>query len=331
MLEDLASKEPPHVLVLDWHMPDMSGIEVCGFVRQTRDMAQLPILILTATRSSESLLDALAAGANDFVTKPFSEAELNARVAALVSTASLNARLVEAERRLRVEAEFRERFMGMLAHDLRQPLNAILMANQALSRLEVSADKRQDFLELQLRAAGRMQRMIGELLDFTRNRPETGLPIQRQVTDFEQIVRASLEEIRHGNLEHALELTVEGSCRGEWDPDRLAQVCGNLFGNAIEHAPRGSTVDIRLIAQPEEVELRVTNGGAEIPESVRVTLFQAYRRGLGVKRSKGGVGLGLHIVQQIVLAHGGTVSVESDGGTTEFVVRLPRQTPLPSV
>jgi signal transduction histidine kinase len=323
MLEDLARKTPPQVLVLDWYMPALSGIEICEFVRKTRDVAQLPILILTATQSSESLLEAMAAGANDFVRKPFSEAELKARVETLARTASLHARLVEAERRLRVEAEFRERFMGMLAHDLRQPLNAITMACHSLSN-QVTAAASAGVLALQLRAAGRMQRMIAELLDFTRSRPEHGMPIQRQPVDLEQIVRSSLDEIRLVNAETVLELSVEGSCRGSWDPDRLAQICSNLFGNAIEHAPRGSPVQVTLVARDSAVELAVRNSGS-IPEEVLATLFQPYRQRRRAQRPGGGVGLGLHIVEQIVRAHGGTVAVSRESSTTRFLVTLPRE------
>src|SRR6187402_1720790 len=100
MLETLALGEAPQLLVLDWHMPDMSGVDVCRFVRQSLDAAQLPILILTATGTNESLLEGLAAGANDFVRKPFLSSELNARVAALVRSAALHTKLRVTEQQL---------------------------------------------------------------------------------------------------------------------------------------------------------------------------------------------------------------------------------------
>src|SRR5688572_30110876 len=164
MLEALSQERAPQLLILDWHMPEVSGVEVCEFIREKWDIAQLPILILTAASSTDTLLQALAAGANDFVRKPFAEAEMTARVSALVNLASLHARLVETERLLRLEAEFRERFMGMLAHDLRQPLSAIQMASEALSRTGGLPDPGTAFVALQLRAGARMQRMISELL-----------------------------------------------------------------------------------------------------------------------------------------------------------------------
>lgn len=324
MLEDLAQAAPPDVLVLDWHMPDLSGVEVCHFVRRTRNLAELPILILTAAGSTDSLLEALAAGANDFVRKPFFESELNARVATLARMAGLHSRLSEVEGRLRVEAEFRERFMGMLAHDLRQPLNAISMAAQAA--LVAPVEKSQGLLGMQKRAIDRMGRMIAELLDFTRVRPESGMPIHREFTDFCEIVQISAEEIRLANPNHEVNVVVRGTCTGYWDADRLAQVCSNLIGNAIEHSGPETPVSVELSADPERITLSVSNAGPIIPKDILATLFQPFRRGRSQRRAKDGLGLGLHIVDQIVRAHVGSIHVVSDATGTHFVVSLPRST-----
>ena len=319
MLEQLAGGEELDVLVLDWHMPDMSGAEVCRFVRTQLDSARLPILVLTAT-SSEGVLEALEAGANDFVGKSFSNEELNARVATLAQTKHLYGKLVAVEGRLRVEAEFRERFIGMLAHDLRQPLSAIFMSSQLQQRAGGKAAK---FAEMQLRAARRMKRMIGELLDFTRNRPETGIPIQRKSVDFSELARTSVDEIGLAHPDVSVNLSIEGSCVGNWDADRLAQVCSNLIGNAIEHSPPNTPVTVALRGSSDAVALRVTNIGPPIPDSVRSTLFEPFRRG-SARQSTGGVGLGLHIVSQIVSAHDGTVDVESSELGTHFTVNVPK-------
>src|SRR6185437_4047197 len=122
MLEAL-SGGAPDLIVLDWHMPNLSGTELCRFIREAHDPGTLPILILTVT-SGDNLPDAFAAGANDFVRKPFARMELVARAQGLVRNKQIHVRLAAVERRLRVEGEFRERFIAMLAHDLRQPLNA---------------------------------------------------------------------------------------------------------------------------------------------------------------------------------------------------------------
>ncbi len=322
MLEALALDEPPTLLVLDWHMPDMSGADVCRFVRSSFDSAQLPILILTATQTDDSVLEALEAGANDFVRKPFLPSELNARTAALVRASTLHSKLRAAERQLRIEVDFRERFMGMLAHDLRQPLNAISMANTALAANLANTPLART-THLQKRAAERMQRMIADLLDFTRIRPETGMPIQRTPMDLATAVQESLAEARAAHVERAFELDQIGACGGHWDPERLAQVCSNLLSNAIEHGEASTPILVQLDGSgAHSVKLTVSNRATPIPPEVLSQLFLPFRRARN--NARGGVGLGLYIVQQIVSAHGGSIEARSDDGTTHFVVSLPR-------
>lgn len=322
MLEALSLRPLPQALVVDWHMPDMSGADVCRFVRETLNAAQLPILILTAARSNESLVEGLAAGANDFVRKPFLPSELNARVAALVRSAGLHSQLLAAERQLRVEADFRERFMGMLAHDLRQPLNAIFMANSSLtSKLGPASDGKS--LEIQKRAAARMRGMIAELLDFTRIRPETGMPIQRAATDLASTARGIVEEMQAAHHDRQFDFLASGDCSGSWDPDRLAQVCSNLLGNSIEHGEARAAITIGVDGSDDGfVELSVSNVGKAIAPEILEQLFLPFRRAHDKRR--GGVGLGLYIVEQIVAAHGGTIAAQSDDTITRFIVRLPR-------
>ncbi len=324
MLEELACGESPDALVLDWYMPEMSGAEVCAFIRGTLNLAQLPILVLTAVGTSDDLLDALSTGANDFVKKPLSEPELVARIKGLVRMSNLHASLAEAERKLRIEAVFRERFMGMLAHDLRQPLNTVILACEMLSQLQPS-EQSAAVIGRQLRAAERMKRMVTDLLDFTRNRPESGVPLQRTWTDFADVAERSLSELRSAHPDHVLQLSVEGACTGHWDADRLAQILSNLIGNAVQHGEANTQVDVRLTGKSEAVELRVTNQGPGISEEILATLFQPFRPGRNIARSSGGLALGLYIVHQIVRAHGGTIAVESRDGATHFIAILPRE------
>jgi phosphoserine phosphatase RsbU/P len=107
LLEALASRAAPELLILDWHMPGLSGLDLCVFVRKTMDAGQLPILVLTATGPPDNLIEALEAGANDFVMKPFQEPELQARIAALLRSRELHWKLADAEQRLRVSFDCR--------------------------------------------------------------------------------------------------------------------------------------------------------------------------------------------------------------------------------
>jgi signal transduction histidine kinase len=321
----LSSSTPPDLLILDWHMPNLSGLDCCRFVRATRDAGGLPILILTAT-GADYLAEAFEAGANDFMHKPFARLELHARVGGLIRNKLIHGRLAELERLLRIEGEYRERFIGMLAHDLRQPLNTFALANNTMMQPQspsLPAGFR-SLLEMQNRATKRMNRMIAELLDFTRSRPASGMPISRELVDFSGVARDIVDEMRIGHPDRTLEFNVLGSCEGYWDRDRLAQLCSNLIGNAIEHSSNRSTpIRIDLKRHAENVELSVANAGLAIPESLLAVLFEPFRRGSKPGRSTSGVGLGLHIVNEIVRAHRGTIDVRSDDVHTVFQVTLP--------
>ncbi len=322
MLEALGGGGTPDLLIVDWHMPELSGLDICRFVRETRDAGSLPVLILTAT-GAHDLAAALAAGANDFLKKPFERIEFEARVGALVRNKQIYARLSETERRLRVEGAFRERFIGMLAHDLRQPLNTFIFANRTLEATAATSAPVASLLGMQHRAAERMTRMVADLLDFTRSRPETGMPIEREWVDFEPVARAVIEEMRVGHPTRTLRLKAEGSCEGWWDRDRLAQLCTNLIGNAIEHGTSPSSpIVVGIVRHASQVELTVSNEGTPIPANVLSVLFEPFHRGAGASPSSG-LGLGLHIVSEIARAHAGAVSVQSDASATTFRVTLP--------
>lgn len=322
-IEALGIGPGPAVMVLDWQMPDVSGLEVCRFVRGHFASAYMPVLVLTAWGSDEHLLEALGAGANDFVRKPVSDVEMRARVAGLVRMSALNGELLEARRKLLLEAEFRERFMGMLAHDLRQPLNSMSLACQTLSLAADAPGTAASALAVHTRASKRMKRMIDELLDFTRSRPDAGLPIQRQDTDLARITQTTVDELRSAWPRREIAMNIDGPCVGQWDPDRLAQVCGNLIANALEHSAPTSRVEVSIRQLPGAAKLAVTNDGDAIPDDVLPTLFEPFRRGPSVKSSSQGVGLGLYIVAQIARAHGGAIDVSSRPGHTEFSVTLP--------
>ena len=324
MLERLAAGERPDLLVLDWHMPEISGLEACRFVRGIADGAELPIIVLTATGHHDDLLIGLSAGANDFVRKPCEETELNARVAALVRTKRLHSRLVAAEASLRDEASFRERFLAILAHDLRQPLNVFALGSETLAAADTPQDVRDRVKGHFDKATGRMQRMIAELLDFSRSRPQGGgMPIAPQEVDLVAVVRDVVDEVKLAHPGRTLTVEMGESCTGNWDADRMAQLVSNLLENAVAHSKPESAVRVALASVEGRVDVTVDNHGQPIAAEVLATLFDPFRRGAPRAVRDRGLGLGLYIVDQIARAHGGAVTVRSDEALTRFKVSLP--------
>jgi len=220
-------------------------------------------------------------------------------------------------------AEERELFLHVLGHDLRSPLHGVVLHTQLLKRQEHSPAAART-LDRVLSAAERMDRLIGDMTDFTQTRLTGTLPLKREKLDLgdllEQIV---LENKTRGGRE--LRMVRVGDVAGQWDRARLVRLVVNLVNNAFAYGDPSTPVDLHVEGEDGTVVLRVHNEGPPIPAKVRAHLFEAFSRG-----AKGvGTGLGLYIVQQTAHAHGGHVDVDSAAGRgTTFCVRLPRHAKL---
>ncbi|HCF62358.1 MAG TPA: hypothetical protein DFS52_30745 [Myxococcales bacterium] len=254
---------------------------------------------------------------------PIPEAQALGRAIDQIATDWLRA-LVEREAGRQCE-QFYERLAGIVGRDLRNPLGAIaLSSNLMLQRGETLPAFALAAARRISTSADRMARMVGQLLDFTRARMAGGLPVSLRPTNLCEIARAVVDELavlRPGQLE--LSCPTVG-VRGEWDPERLFQVLSNLVSNALEHGAEGMPVELVLHNQANQALIEVKNQGPPIPADVLQRLFDPFHR-VGADHPGSGLGLGLYVVQQVLLAHGGTIEVRSTAseGTT-FRVRLPR-------
>ncbi|WP_158623676.1 sensor histidine kinase [Corallococcus llansteffanensis] len=226
----------------------------------------------------------------------------------------------------RMRAEHERHLIGIVSHDLKNPLAAILMQVQVgLVRGGGDAATR-DILERIRRTATRATGLVSDLLDFTRTRLGGGLPLATRLQDLRDVLGQVLEELRIARPDRQLRWEVEGETSLVADGERLAQLVTNLVANALQYSPRETEVRVRLEGQAEAVVLTVHNQGAPIPAEVLARLFEPFQRASAEQdRSGRNVGLGLYIVHQIARAHGGQVTVRSsqEDGTT-FAVRLPR-------
>jgi signal transduction histidine kinase len=210
----------------------------------------------------------------------------------------------------------RDLILGELAHDLRTPLHAILMGIGIVARAGPS-----DAVLSQLRSVvKRMDRMIDQLLSFSRAR-NGALQLARRPVALAALCREVIGEMALVCPRRAIWFgSASDEVRGQWDPDRLAQVVRNLLSNALTHGERDSAVLLAIRDVGDAAELSVANRGKPIPDELRAHLFEPFRRGGPGK----GAGLGLYIVDQIVHAHGGSVDLRSDA-TTIFTVTLPKK------
>ena len=220
---------------------------------------------------------------------------------------------------------YRDQFVGILAHDLRNPLSAIKMGATVLA-LTAENDPRQARVSSNiLESAGRMARMIEDVLDFTRERLGGAIPLKRERMDLEQLCREAVLEAKAAHENVILNFECTGELTGEWDRDRLAQVLSNLLGNAIRHGD-GKAASLMARGQSENVLVAVHNAGRPIPSQMIGSLFEPlFSRPTEGAYVRNSIGLGLFIARAIVTGHGGQIDVESsvESGTT-FTVRLPR-------
>lgn len=225
---------------------------------------------------------------------------------------------------------FNELFTGVLGHDLRNPLGAIVTSAQ-LALMRDDSGRLTKPLSRILQSGTRMARMIEQLLDFTRVRLGGGIPLAPGSISITPVVRQVMDELDDANPDWTLRLGQIGDPTGTWDGDRLSQVFSNLIANAVQHGIPEHGVDVHIDgAEPDFLRVRVRNMG-HIPPEMLPSLFEPLARTTDRREGSRGLGLGLHISREIVRSHGGSIAVESDParGTT-FTVSLPRDAAAPA-
>lgn len=231
-------------------------------------------------------------------------------------------------KRLQAEAKdralFAEQMVGIVSHDLRNPLSTIQMGATILSRGEVTPNQL-NVLGRVTRATERANRLIADLLDFTQARMGKGLSVTRKPVRLHRLVSDNVDELVLAFPDRQLRHVQEGEGECLADPDRLAQMIGNLVANAMAYGQADRPVTVTSRIDADSFCLSVHNFGPAISPELRPRLFLPMSRGdeAGAQRS---VGLGLYIVREIAKAHGGEMSVEStaEAGTT-FWARFPRE------
>ncbi|MFN2533383.1 MAG: sensor histidine kinase, partial [Pyrinomonadaceae bacterium] len=222
--------------------------------------------------------------------------------------------------------EARNLFLGMLGHDMRNPLNAILMTANYLSSLNAGANVSAAASRL-IRSGASMKALLDDLVDFNRTKLGLGINVVRANLDLAALFADELEQLRGANPSRQIELEVVGDTRGSWDGLRLQQLLRNLVVNAIMHGAADAPIRVVITGDAADVTIQVKNSGPAIEKEHLENLFDPLTRGRRRDNTDGagaGLGLGLYIVREIAQAHGGDVSVRSEDGETVFTVRLPR-------
>jgi len=322
----------PDLILLDLMMPEMDGLEVCRRLKSDSTTSQVPVIFLTASNEMEHLVNGFEVGAVDYVTKPFNPPELLARV-------RTHLELKHARERLREMNEEKNEFMGIAAHDLRNPLGAITgYAEILIEEMESLQPSVPEPGTRVVREAGecagriretsrRMAEMVQNLLDV--NRIERGeMQLNLAPLDLSQTVAAVLETQRPRAVAKQQTLHWQneaGAVSVLADATVLMQVIENLVSNAVKYSPAGKNIFVRLRRLQEGTLCEVQDEGPGLSAEDQKKLFGKFAR-LSSKPTGGenSTGLGLSIVKKMVEAMNGRVWCESElGRGATFIVEFP--------
>lgn len=312
--------------LLDVQMPGMDGFELAELMRGSERTRHVPLIFVTAgAREPRRVFQGYESGAVDFLFKPIDPVVLRHKATVFFDLARQRRQIARELHERSETLRFNELFVGMLAHDLRTPLGAILNSAVLIQRAAPDGPVR-DSAARMISSGRRMAHMIDDMLDLTRARLSGGIQLDRSRIDFGEVVRQAVTEQQAAMPQRRIETMLTGDLAGQWDGQRLARVAGNLIGNAVTHGEPDSPVQVALDGTAADtVELSVANAGV-IADTVKARLFDPFHGGgTPAQGRRDGLGLGLYIVDQIVRAHAGRIEVDSAAGRTVFRVHLPRQ------
>ena len=325
----------PRLVVLDIKLPDIDGLDVCTRIKGDPETHGVKVLHTSAVFvATEFKVRSLECGADGYLSHPFEQEELVATVRSLL-------RLTEAEQALRDYAEELKaanrrtnEFLAMLAHELRNPLAAIVTSLPLLERRAASDSVEKTARELIRRQTSHLRRLVDDLLDASRV-TQGKIDLHWEVVDLLELVRrvaANVQQTKMHPRKQALRVALpNGRMVVRGDPMRLEQVLTNLLDNASKYSDSGDVIDFRVSRGHApgggyEARILLSDRGIGMAPDTLPTIFDLFSQAdVPLARSRGGLGIGLTLVRTLVELHGGSVRAHSEGigKGSEFEIVLP--------
>jgi signal transduction histidine kinase len=336
-LEAALARATWDIVISDFMLPRWNGMDALRIVREANE--ELPFILVSGAVGEETAVEAIKAGASDYLLKDrltrlptavahaLEEATLRRERQqahlALAFVAIENARLY---RQAQDAIAARDEFLLIAAHELKTPLTPLsLQVHGLLRESRVAAAPSECIsrdLEATCRHVERLTRLVDQLLDVSRLGAK-GLALVREPMDLAAVVREAADAARGQALDAncPLELALPGVLPGRWDRVRIAQMLAQLLSNAFKFGA-GAPVGVTLECDDGWARLRVRDHGHGVAAADRERIFERFERAVSV-RHYGGFGLGLWVARQIAEAHGGAITLESLAEGTVFTVALP--------
>ncbi len=333
------AREVPDLVLLDVRMPGLDGFDTLERLRGLPHGPSVPVVFLTAFDDEETHRRALAAGVDDFLSKPLRPTELLIRVRSLLRLSQAMQKLhdshslVSAQRDALLHArQMRERLSAFIVHDLKIPLQNISAATEIVQRRAENEGVHRAAAMIE-RGCTDMNRMVLDLLDVAR--AEDGhLPVQKTDFDLRTLLDDVVERLRLTRGQGSAAVRFETmydleDSRIQGDPELLRRVIENLLDNALRYSPAKSSIRVSAAKRQGQVDIVVRDEGPGIPEEHRERVFDMYER-LEERRDRSGRGLGLVFCRAAVEAQGGAIWIDPpEGSGAAFHVRLGTRADLP--
>ena len=324
-----AKADPPDLILLDVHMPEMDGYEVCAELKRDHSLAAIPVIFISAYGETGDKMRAFSAGGLDYITKPFNVEEVEARVAIHLQLRRQQRELECALSKQRELEDRRDSMVHMIVHDLRAPLTAVFNYLDLVREQEagfISPESMQN-LDLAMKASRWMVQMVNVLLDASKI--ESGQMLLRITEcDVGDVVSDAIDAIRSLADERNV-LCRSTHVRAAVDRDAIARVIQNLVTNAVKLTPPGGDVHVSVQAKDEALRVEVTDHGPGIAAKHHPKIFEKFGQlDTNVRQSIPSSGLGLYFCKLAIEAHGGRIGVDSEVGQgSTFWFELPLRGP----
>jgi two-component system sensor histidine kinase/response regulator len=324
----------PHLILLDVMMPGMNGYEACRRLKADPETAGIPVVFVTALSETEDKVQAIEAGGDDFLTKPFNRPVLLARIRSLLKLKAAGDELEASYRRLRELERLKDDLVRMVVHDLKSPLAAMLGTLEMAvdGDLGPLADRQRELLDDARHRGADVLELIDNLLDVTRLE-ESAVRLELHPVSVRRLLGQVAREWTVRAQRRGATVTVDAAPEAVVDADEalLRRMLGNLVGNALRHAGRGVHVRLSAAAAEGGVELVVADDGVGIAPERQAEILERRNGDGGAPARSASPGLGLTFCKLAAEAHGGTILLQSRaGGGAAFAVRLPARAAEPA-
>ena len=323
-----AKAEHPDLILLDVMMPDINGFDTAVIMKKDPELADIPIIFLTALNTPQDLVHGFQVGANDFLTKPFNKEELVMRVMQQISLVAAKRIIEKQNRELKATLDNRDKMYSVIAHDLRSPMASIRMVLNLVvqsASVETVGPELYALLDQANKESEEVHDLLDNLLKWTKS--QTGrLKVVLQDLDLKDIVPGVVEIFEMIAQTKQIKLALQHSSEPlvvHADNDMLKTVVRNFLSNAVKFSPANSTIDIIMSREGDNAKISVRDHGVGISADRLETIFHKGETTYGTGGEEGS-GLGLQLCQDFARKNGGDCTVESvEGEGSTFSVLIP--------